>query len=135
MRLTLQLLIFSLAFFSTSNSFGQNSSAKTIIIGSWKFEKLEFVGDLASVDKQEQERINKMNKGNIIIFTSNGKYKTIKRIDNTETQLASGQYEVLENGKYLSLDGEKAEIAFINSNQIKFSLPRRPIMVWTKIKS
>ena len=121
--------------FSATTSNGQSANIKTILIGTWKFDKFEFVGDFAGLYQKEQDNTNNMNEGNEISFTHDGKFKIVKRVNNKWTTLASGQFKVFNDGKHFLFEGEEAEILFIDNISIKFTMPDRPIMVLTKIKS
>ena len=121
--------------FSATTSNGQSANIKTILIGTWKFDKFEFVGDFAGLYQKEQDNTNNMNEGNEISFTHDGKFKIVKRVNNKWTTLASGQFKVFNDGKHFLFEGEETEILFIDNISIKFTMPDRPIMVLTKIKS
>src|SRR6478735_6897692 len=135
MRLILRICTCLIVIFSATTSNGQSSGIKTLMIGTWKFDKFEFVGDFAGMDKTEQAHANKMNEDKEISFTNDDKFKTVKRVNNKLTTLASGQFKVFNDGRHFLFEGEKAEILFIDSTSIKFTMPDRPIMVLTKVKS
>lgn len=112
---------------------GQDSNTQTKLIGSWIYSGFETNDDIPPISKSEALKAEKMNKGLIITFESDGQYKIWKKRDGKKEVLASGQTRLTNKGKHLSIEGLEGDIQTLNNNYLKlFSSNDRPLMVFKK---
>ena len=115
----------------------QNPNTKTLILGTWEFDKMEFVGEYADVPKEEKDKVNNMNKGVMITFFKDGKFQAKKKSGDKEKTLGDGEYQISADGKTLTmpLDGkniESATILLITNERVKLGSRGKPNMVWKR---
>ena len=132
-------ILYSITLLLVSGFTKQNPNAKTLILGSWEFDKMEFVGEYADVPKEEKDKVNNMNKGVMIAFFKDGKFQVKKKSGGKEKTLGDGNYQISTDGKILTmpLDGkttESATILLITNERVKLGSRGKPNMLWKRSK-
>ena len=112
-----QLLI-SVLFFSTIASC-TSTSKKDLIVGRWSFEKFYFEGELADAVLPGMEEANNVNKGLVLVFTSDNKYKSEQK-GGMERNNMSGTYSLSSSDKdKIVIMGDTVKIMQLDKTHLK----------------
>jgi hypothetical protein len=127
------MLVLAISFTICKNPLqAQDSTTKNKLIGSWIYSGFE-KNDQLPISKSEAEKAEKMNKGLIITFGSDGHYKIWKKVNGKKEILALGETRLTNQGKHLSIEGLEGDIQTLNTNYLKlFYAEDRPIMIFKK---
>ena len=110
----------------------QDSDIKTKLVGNWIYSGFEQDDELPPMSKSEAEKAEKMNKGLIITFGTDGHYQIWKKVNGKKEVLASGKTRLTKE-KHLSIEGLEGDIQTLSKDYLKlFSSEDRPIMVFKK---
>lgn len=109
--------VFSIFFFILLNTISLKSEAQehpnSGIVGTWKFDKITFespTSDSSDIKNGWTETI--------ISIETNGKFTSQKEIKGKSTVIASGNYKISEDKKYLYQDEMQSEIVLLTKKQL-----------------
>ena len=92
---------------------------KTKIIGTWYFDKLEFIKTTEFVDTAE---MLKSSTGVILTFKEGNKFVTNRKTGNETELVESGDYSLSPDGKYILQNNDRAEILLLNDVDFVFKV-------------
>ena len=109
----LPILYFLCVLLSSCN----HTEKMDLLLGSWTFDKFEYVGELSNIPDSLAKKENEMNKGMSIIFSSNNKFSSMQKggIDNNNE---NGTYNLLPDDR-LVIMGDTSKIIQLEKNHLK----------------
>jgi len=128
------LVLLVLSFSISSLTHAQEAAVRQKLIGSWIYSGLQYSDSLSTVDKTESEKADRMNKGLIITFETDGKYTIWNKQTGKSKPYAKGIAGLTNKGHHLKITGLEGDIDKIDDETLRLSSPDRPLMVFKKYK-
>lgn len=130
------IVLFLINIFLKYSLFAQLEIKKSII-GDWSFNKIEFVVSEGSFSSKENVKMLNENKGLVLSFNKDGKYKRIKVFRESDSYklkyLDSGIYELNERQQTLKTNGQELKIIQIDKDILKLKVDKSRILVFNRL--
>lgn len=107
--------LLSFAFIICSLSCLSQETNKTKILGSWDYDKVEFIGP---VDKKDSLEMINNSTGIRVTFKEGNKFITEQKLKDGMKYVESGEYSMTADGKAVLQNGERADIVVLNDEKL-----------------
>ncbi len=117
-------LLLAIAIIFSVCCYGQETN-KIKILGTWNFDKVEFI---IEVDAKDSIDMINESKGVMVTFKEGNKFVTKQKTEDGIKLVESGNYRLTADGKYVLQNGEQVEIVELNDEKLVLKIKDALIM-------
>jgi hypothetical protein len=109
----------SFCFLFVANISYSQENAKTKILGTWLFSKVEMLRSF-----EDSTSIKEKSKGMMVVFVDSTRYTAQQKTDTGVKELESGEYSISPDGKLLKQGDTEAQIILLNEKELVLRVDR-----------